>query len=105
MCLAFSSMESKDLKTFCHLKLVQFHTISPFMRRRLYSTVNNHYKNGRFLYFLHYTLHVIDPYSYIEDESRDRSESLYVDHGQSVWKVTLTRAHKEQPEHNKHALR
>lgn len=55
------------------------------------------------LYFLYYT--VIDPISYIEDQSRDRCESLYVDHGQSVWKVTLARAHEEQPEHNKRKLR
>lgn len=34
---------------------------------------------------------------YIEDESRNGRESLYVDHGQSVWKVTFSRAHEEQP--------
>lgn len=54
---------------------------------------------------LHYNLHVRDQFSYIEDESRDRSVSLYVDHGQCVWKVTLTRAHEEQPGHSIHELR
>ena len=57
---------------------------------------------GHFLFFQN--MHVTDPYSYIEDQSGDRSEPLYVDHGQSVWKVTLTGAHKEQPEHNTHEL-
>ena len=51
------------------------------------------------------TIYVTDPCSYIEDESRDRSESLDVDHGQSIWKVALAGAHKEQPGHNKQKLK
>lgn len=52
-----------------------------------------------FLYFLNH-INVTELDSYIEDESRHRSESVYVDHGQSVWKVTLTRTHEEQPGHS-----
>lgn len=48
-----------------------------------------------------YNLSVVDTISYIEDQSRDRSESLYMDHGQSVRKVTLPGSYEEQPEHKK----
>lgn len=40
-----------------------------------------------------------DLFPYIKDESRDRGISLYVDHGQCIWEVTLTGAHEEQPGH------
>ena len=36
-------------------------------------------------------------WSYIEEQCRDGSESLHVDHGQSVWQMALPRPHKEQP--------
>lgn len=42
-----------------------------------------------------------DLFPYIEEESRDRGVSLYVDHGECIWEVTLTGAHEEQPGHNK----
>lgn len=43
---------------------------------------------------------VIDLIPYIKNESRDWSESFYVDHGQCIREVTLTRPYKEQPGHN-----
>lgn len=40
---------------------------------------------------------------YIEDKGRYWRESLHVDHGQRIRKVTLARAHEEQPGHSRAA--
>lgn len=50
-------------------------------------------------------LFVMDMVSYIEDQSRNWSESLHMDHGQSIRKVALPGSYKEQPEQKKAALK